>query len=127
MAVKIVGYAYDETIRIKSMLKTPNMSSILYEYKIAEKQTFDICRSYNLLSPSYDFKCRDGCWFCPNQSINDMAKFAKEYPDYWHWLEILAEDRDVASENFRFGQSFSEVNAQIKLINNQITFFDLLG
>ena len=34
---------------------------------------------------------------------------------------------EMASENFRFGQTFAEVNAQIKAINNQITIFDLIG
>lgn len=124
---KIVGYAYDETKRIESMLKTPNMSSILYDNKIVESQTFDICRPYNLLSPTYNFKRRDGCWFCPNQSIEDMAQFAKEYPNYWHWLEVLAEDKEMANENFRFGQTFAEVNAQIKAINSQLTIFDFIG
>jgi hypothetical protein len=119
-------YAYDEKKRIESMLKTPNMRSILYENKIVEAQTFDICRPYGLLSPTYDTKTRDGCWFCPNQSIEQMAKFAKEYPQYWALLEELAEDKEMANENFRFGQTFAEVNAEIKEINSRITLFDFM-
>lgn len=124
---KIIGYAYDEKKRIEIMLKTPNMSSTLYEEKIVEAQTFDICRPYGLLSPTYDTKTRDGCWFCPNQSIEQMAKFAKEYPHYWALLEELAKDEELANDNFRFGQTFAEVNAEIKAINSRITLWDLLG
>ena len=121
---KIIGYAYNEKERIESMLKTPNISSTLYEEKIIEEQTYGICRPYGLLSPTYDTKTRDGCWFCPNQSIEDMAKFAKEYPQYWALLEELAEDEELANQNFRFGQTFAEVNAQIKDINSQLCLFD---
>lgn len=124
---KIVGYAYDEKNRIESMLKTPNMRSILYEEKIMEAQTYDICRPYGLLSPTYATKKRDGCWFCPNQSIADMAKFAKEYPNYWRLLEELATDKELANQNFRFGQTFAEVQRQIDAINNQISIFEITG
>jgi hypothetical protein len=124
---KIVGYAYDETKRIEGMLKTKNMSSILYDNKIVEAQTFDICRPYNLLSPIYDTKKRDGCWFCPNQSIEDMAKFAKEYPHYWALLEELADEKEMANENFSFGKTFKEVNEQIKGINSRLTLFDFMN
>ena len=116
---KIIGYAFDEKERIESMLKKPNMSSTLYEEKIMEYQTYNICRPYGLLSPIYDTKNRDGCWFCPNQSVEDMAKFAKEYPHYWAVLEELSEDKELASQNFRFGQTFAEVNTQIKEINSK--------
>ena len=122
---KIVGYAFDEKKRIENMLKTPNISSTLYEEKIIEAQTYGICRPYGLLSPIYDTKTRDGCWFCPNQSVKNMAKFAKDYPQYWSLLEELAKDEEII-QNFRFGQTFAEVNAQIKAINSQLTIFDLM-
>ena len=123
---KILGYAYDEKKRIESMLKTPNVSSTLYDLKIKERETFDICRPYNLLSPIYDTKNRDGCWFCPNQSVEQMARFAKEYPQYWALLEELAKDPDLASQNFRFGETFAQVNQQIKIINSQISIFEIM-
>ena len=114
---KILGYAFDEKKRIESMLRTPNISSTLYEEKIIEAQTYDICRQYGLLSPIYETKKRDGCWFCPNQSVKDMAKFAKEYPHYWALLEELAKDKELASQNFRFGKTFAEINVLITEIN----------
>lgn len=124
---KIIGYAYDETERIERMLKTPNMSSTLYEEKIIEAQTFDICRPYGLLAPTYEKKTRDGCWFCPNQSIEQMAQFAKEYPHYWALLEELSKEDGLVSRYFRYDKTFSEVNAEIKAINNRMTFWDYLG
>lgn len=124
---KIIGYAYDETERIERMLKTPNMSSTLYEEKIVEAQTFEICRRYELLAPTYETQTRDGCWFCPNQRIEQMAQFAKEYPHYWSLLEELSKDKEMANENFRFVQTFAEVNAEIKMINSRMTFWDYLN
>jgi hypothetical protein len=56
-----------------------------------------------------------------------MAQFAKEYPHYWALLEELSKDEELASENFRFGKTFAEVNAEIKMINSRLTLFDIIG
>lgn len=124
---KIVGYAYDETERIESMLKTPNMSSTLYEEKVLEQDTFDICRPYSLLAPTYESNTRDGCWFCPNASVEQMAKFAKEYPHYWEFLEELSKEEELASQYFRYDKTFEQVNQEIKMINSRMTIWDYLG
>lgn len=124
---KIVGYAYDETERIESMLKTPNMSSTLYEEKVLEQDTFDICRPYSLLAPTYESNTRDGCWFCPNASVEQMAKFAKKYPHYWTLLEELSKEDELASQYFRYDKTFEQVNQEIKTINNRMTIWDYLG
>lgn len=72
--IKILGIAYDEEERLASVHKQQNAWSILEQEKITEPMTFDICREYNLLSPFYSSgRDRQGCWFCPNASIAEMA------------------------------------------------------
>ena len=124
---KILGLAYDEEERLAKMHNRKNERSFLEEGKIVEAQTFDICRPYGLLSPYYDLGIkRQGCWFCPNCSIKTFASFAKSYPDLWNELRILSKDKEVVSPNFKYGETFEQVDEQVSLINNQITLFDLM-
>lgn len=37
----------------------------------------------DLLSLIYTTATRGGCWFCHNQSINQLRLLRKNYPDYW--------------------------------------------
>lgn len=125
---RILGLDYDETERLDKMHKRKNERSLLEEGKIIESQTFDICRTYNLLSPYYDLGIkRQGCWFCPNCSIKTFAQFAKDYPKLWNELRILSQDKEVVSPNFKYGFTFEEIDNQVNAINNQISLFDLLG
>lgn len=32
----------------------------------------ELCKKYDLLSPIYSFATRNGCWFCPNVSKNEL-------------------------------------------------------
>lgn len=124
---KIVGIAYDEQVRLrKKIMQEGGERSVLAEYQITEEMTYDICRKYNLLSPTYDDKSRGGCWFCPNQSINEFATLKREYPQLWNELKILAKDKEIVSQGFKWGQTFEDVESQIDCINNQMTIFDFL-
>jgi hypothetical protein len=125
---KILGLAYDEEERLAKMHNRKNERSFLEEGKIVEAQTFDICRTYGLLSPYYDLGIkRQGCWFCPNCSIKTFASFAKSYPDLWNELRILSKDKEVVSPNFKYGETFEQVDEQVNLINNQLTLFDFMN
>lgn len=46
----------------------------------------------DMLSPTYEGSTRDGCWFCHNQSIAQLRKLRKEYPELWALL--LKWDKD---------------------------------
>lgn len=125
---KILGLCYDEEERLVKMHKRKNERSFLEEGKIIEKQTFDICRPYSLLSPYYGLCLkRQGCWFCPNCSTKTFANFAKEYPDLWNELRILSNDKDVVSPNFKYGETFLQVDEKVSLINSQLSLFDFYG
>ena len=102
------------------------MRSLLLESGIKEEKTYSICKSYNLLSPNYETRCRGGCWFCPNCSIREFAQFKKEFPELWLELEMLSKDKELVSHGFKYGRTFDSVNREIDLINNQISIFDIL-
>lgn len=112
---QIIGIAADEQGRLKV-----NQKSVLIECGVCEAATFDICRKYDLLSPTYDNEDRGGCWFCPNSSIEDFARLAKEHPELWAELEKLSHDKDICSQSFKYGRSFESVDRQVQAINSQI-------
>lgn len=77
---EMVGYASDETDRIHRL--TDTKQSIMVALGVVEKQTFDICRKYNLLSPLYDLGFyRDGCWFCPNAGVEQRKYLRDNHPE----------------------------------------------
>ena len=41
------------------------------------------CVENDLLSPIYTTATRGGCWFCHNQSIDQLRLLRKNYPEYW--------------------------------------------
>lgn len=125
---KILGLSYDEEERLAKMYQRKNERSLLAEAKIAEFKTFDICRSYGLLSPYYGLGLeRQGCWFCPNCSVKTFACFAKSYPALWNELRILSKDKEVVSPYFRYSETFEQVDCKVNFINSQISLFDYLG
>lgn len=125
---EILGIAYDEQKRLEYMHKTkPNAWSVLEQEKITEAMTFPICREFNLLSPFYaSGRKRQGCWFCPNASVEEMAQFAKEYPELWNELRILSQDTETVSKYFRYNRTFESIDREVSVINNQISIFDFI-
>lgn len=80
-AVQYLGISYDEPSRFN------NLSSVKVSPLVAlqwtEKQCFDWCKSHDLLSPIYTHSARGGCWFCHNQSNDQLRYLRKNYPEYW--------------------------------------------
>jgi hypothetical protein len=123
---KILGIAYDEPKRLASMHSQKYARSILEEHKVTEAMAFDIDKKYNLLSPFYDLgRKRQGCWFCPNCSMNEFAEFAKSYPNLWEELRALSQDTETVSKNFKYDRTFQSVDDEVNEINAQIKFTDL--
>ena len=64
----------------------------VYDLEINEADTYEICRKYDLLSPTYENSTRGGCWFCPKQSIGQCKRLWKEYPHLWNELKTIEKD-----------------------------------
>lgn len=89
---QFLGIAYDEPVRWERMLKKETdkrkYRSLLYEQKLTEQDTFEICKKYDLLSPMYsvDGIFRGGCWFCVKQCLADLYSLWKNYPELYEKL-----------------------------------------
>jgi hypothetical protein len=79
--VTYIGIAADEPKRFHSL--TELKRSPLVEHGITEAEARKICEELDLLSPIYTQSARGGCWFCHNQSVNQLRLLRKQYPEYW--------------------------------------------
>lgn len=111
-----VGLAYDEPKRYERLLKknTDKITyrSILFENEIVEREAFEICKSYNLVSPVYSRGgFRGGCWFCVKQCKADLWVLWKYYPDYFKTLIEMEKD---SFNTFRFECSLINLKNQFE-------------
>ena len=128
----IVGIGIDEPKRLAKMHNRPNQTSLLEKYGYTEKMAYDLCKEYGLLSPLYEMGgMRQGCFFCPNRTIGELAKLQRDYPNLWQELldlnELYRKDKtQFVSQGFKYGMTFDEIINQVNAINNQISIFDFL-
>lgn len=83
--IEYVGIAADEEVRLRRL--TGRKVSLLAKYGVTEAQAMQICSDAGLLSPTYDYTHRGGCFFCPSATINELHHFAKTCPELWE--EVL--------------------------------------
>ena len=48
------------------------------------------------ITPDYETGCRGGCWFCHNQSVDQLRNLRKNYPQYWELLLKWDNDSPVS-------------------------------
>lgn len=89
-AVTYIGIAADEPARIHRL--TDNKKSPLVAAGWDEAYCREWCEANGLLSPIYTTAMRGGCWFCHNQSVGQLRRLRKNYPEYWKLM--LKWDRD---------------------------------
>ena len=88
--VEYIGIAADEPARFGQL--NERKRAPLVEFGIEEDLCGLYCMYENILSPSYESSCRDGCWMCHNQGVNQLRQLRKGYPDLWALL--LKWDKD---------------------------------
>lgn len=110
---QIVGIAIDEPERLERMHNKENRISVLEQFGITEAQTYDICRKYNLLSPTYKNNSRGGCWFCPNSKIKELANLKQNHPELYEELEKLNLEENIRNHLFTYKKTFDQVNAEV--------------
>lgn len=82
--ISYIGIAADEPKRFHNL--TELKRSPLVEHCITEAEARKICKELDLLSPIYTQSTRGGCWFCHNQSVNQLRLLRKQYPEYWELM-----------------------------------------
>ena len=66
---------------------------------------------------------RNGCWFCPNIRIKDLAKFKLAHPDLWNELIELSKTPNLTSYGFKYGKTVQEIDERLNAINSQGKLF----
>ena len=82
--VYYIGIAVDEPKRFKVLDDTKK--SPLVEIGWTEADCKKWCEDNNLLSPIYSSASRGGCWFCHNQSVDQLRLLRKTYTEYWELM-----------------------------------------
>lgn len=109
----ITGIASNEKSRLLSN-EANNRLSLLGLLRIEEWQTYQICKSEDLLSPTYNFSNRGGCWFCPNQKIQELELLYRLYPELWEKLMEIQRMPNKVQEKFNRTQTLYDIENEIK-------------
>ena len=88
--VEYIGIAADEPARFGQL--NERKRAPLVEFGIDEDLCGLYCQYNDMLGPSYETSCRDGCWFCHNQGIDQLRALRRDWPD--HWALLLKWDLD---------------------------------
>lgn len=83
-AVIYLGIAADEPGRFGIL--NDSKKSPLKELGWTEANCRRWCEENGLLSPIYTNAARGGCWFCHNQSVDQLRRLRHEYPELWALL-----------------------------------------
>lgn len=112
--IEYVGICADEKPRLEKMHKRKNQISLLEQSGATQQQAKEKCKSYGLLSPIYQQgKKRGGCWFCPNQSIAELAELKQNEPQKYNTLKELAKVENTVARGFKYGKTFEQVDAEV--------------
>lgn len=90
--IRYMGIACDEPERISKHKPKDNVLLPLEEIGWDEAYCREWCERNGLLSPIYTDSARGGCWFCHNQSVDQLRLLRKNYPEYWKLM--LKWDKD---------------------------------
>lgn len=88
--IDYIGIAADEPKRHGQL--SDRKRAPLVEFGIDEDLCGLYCQYQGILAPTYANSCRDGCWMCPNQGVNQLRQLRREYPDLWDMMLRWDED-----------------------------------
>lgn len=99
--IEYTGIAVDEPERLERLHNKKNQISLLEKYNFTEKDAYNLCEKYDLLSPTYRISKRGGCWFCPNQRNNQLRYLRKNHNNLWQKLLELEKTENIIGKYFR--------------------------
>ena len=94
--VQYLGIAADEPLRIARHINRPGIILPLVEIGWEEDYCGLWCQYNDLLSPIYTDSARGGCWFCHNQSVEQLRLLRRNYPELWALLLKWDNDSPVS-------------------------------
>ena len=112
--VRCIGIALDEEYRLERQYANKDGFRFpLVEWRWEEKQCIEYCRARGFdWEGLYDIFDRVSCWCCPLQSLEDLRKLRKNFPDLW--LEL--QDMDNRTwRNFKAGWSVTDLEKRFAL------------
>jgi hypothetical protein len=126
-----VGIANDEDTRLmrlekNSMGKRIKQVSLLEKYGITQKETREICKAEGLLSPSYEFVTRGGCFFCFNAKDKELRHLYDNHPQLWNEMLELQKAENKASELFTRDMRFIDIHNNFMFDDSQMRAEDYL-
>ena len=93
--VHYLGIAADEPLRIKKHIDKADKVLPLVQIGWDEALCGLEATYMDMLAPTYETGERDGCWFCHNQSVGQLRRLRRDYPDLWAKLMQLDLDSPV--------------------------------
>lgn len=82
--MEYLGIAADEPDRHGQL--NEKKRAPLVEFDIDEDLCGLYCQYTGCLAPTYETSCRDGCWFCHNQGVDQLRQLWRNYPKHWALL-----------------------------------------
>ena len=94
---------------------TRGQRSVLAEQSYTQTDAYHLCQEHELLAPGYieGGRMRDGCWFCPNQKVKELAQLKVNYPELWGELKNMSYVKNTVARGFSYGVPFDEVEAKV--------------
>ncbi len=115
--VQYLGIASDEPERIERHNKD-GIILPLVDIGWDEAYCRKWCEDNDLLSPIYTTSARGGCWFCHNQSADQLRILRKDYPELWSLL--LKWDEDSPTTFKADGHTVHDYEMRFKAEDNGI-------
>lgn len=113
--VQYLGITADEPERIRRHTRRGIMLPLV-DAGWDEAYCSKWCEQNDLLSPIYTASTRGGCWFCHNQSLDQLRVLRRNYPDLWALLLKWDEDSPVT---FRTdGHTVHDLDRRFQLEDN---------
>ncbi len=119
-AIQYIGLAVDEPNRFGTLSDVKK--SPLVEAGWDEAYCRQWCEENGLLSPIYTTATRGGCWFCPNQGVNQLRLLRKNYPDLWALM--LKWDKDSSITFHADGHTVHDFDRRFQLEDEGMIYPD---
>lgn len=126
--IQYVGICIDEPKRLESLHKQTGRISLLEKYGYTEQMAYELCKKYDLLSPSYELTKRNGCWFCPNAKLCEHREIRNTMPDVWQKFVSLEDEKNIAHNkwNAYTKETLHKRNENLAWEERQMNIFDFL-